>query len=153
MLKGEGCDDSGIVTVVTMSLLPRYTVPIFFSCFFVCCFLPWLIVTHGAMSVTLVPIFSCSSTRVQTRAHYLPIFVMSLCVCLLSIHSEFIFPSSPFTRTLHTFIYIVVIIVSTTHHSHTSTPLHIHRSEVDHNKWFRLEVAHESRSGLSRTIV
>jgi hypothetical protein len=30
MLKGEGCDDSGIVTVVTMSLLPRYTVPIFF---------------------------------------------------------------------------------------------------------------------------
>jgi len=100
MLKGEGCDDSGIVTVVTMSLLPRYTVPIFFSCFFVCCFLPLLIVTHGAMSVTLVPIFSCSSTRVQTRAHYLPIFVMSLCVCLLSIHSEFIFPSFPFTGTL-----------------------------------------------------
>jgi len=33
MLKGEGCDDSGIVTVVTMSLLPRYTVPIFFFMF------------------------------------------------------------------------------------------------------------------------
>jgi hypothetical protein len=72
MLKGEGCDDSGIVTVVTMSLLPRYTVPIF-HVFFVCCYSTFDDRYTRGDDRDGRAHFSCSGTRVQSRAHYLPI--------------------------------------------------------------------------------
>jgi len=68
---GEGCGDSGIVTVVASThyctLVPYFYV--LYSLFS----LPLLIVTDDGVSVMLVPILSCSGTRIQSRARFLPI--------------------------------------------------------------------------------
>ena len=108
--------------------------------------LPLMIVTHDGASVMLVPILSCSSTRTQSRAHFLPILSWAFCVCLLSIHSEFIFVSRPFTRAL-TVLYTLSPSSPAPHITHIPVHRYTYTPESIITSGFDCLVARWSRSG------
>jgi len=100
--------------------------------------LPLMIVTHDGVSVMLVLIFSCSGTRLQSRAPFFSPFVMSL-LCLLTVDTFRVhFPfSRPFTRAL-TVLYTLSPSSPAPHITHIPVHRYTYTPEVDHNIWFRL---------------